>query len=193
MIEPSNSTQGISWLKGRGEAHQSQGDYDRAIADFEQVIELDPKYTTPYNKRAWAYYAKGNFDHAIVEYDQSTKLDPKDPTAFNGRASAYEAKGDHERAIADYDQAIWLNSEFGNALFSRGIAHFYMGELAKALADLNRANELYQTSVRLTRLGFPNHLQHDSRRQTEDRLPWGLRLRCERTFRARSFVVWRRG
>ena len=142
MIEPSNSTQGISWLKGRGEAHQSQGDYDRAIADFEQVIELDPKYTTPYNKRAWAYYAKGNFDHAIVEYDQSTKLDPKDPTAFNGRASAYEAKGDHERAIADYDQAIWLNSEFGNALFSRGIAHFYMGELAKALADFNRANEL---------------------------------------------------
>ena len=88
MIEPSNSTQGISWLKGRGEAHQSQGDYDRAIADFEQVIELDPKYTTPYNKRAWAYYAKGNFDHAIVEYDQSTKLDPKDPTAFNGRARA---------------------------------------------------------------------------------------------------------
>src|ERR1700693_1625393 len=52
---------------------------------------------------------------------------------------------------------------------------------------------LYQTSVRLTRLGFPNHLQHDSRWQTEDRLPWGLRLRCERTFRARSFVVWRRG
>src|SRR5580658_2518291 len=53
--------------------------------------------------------------------------------------------------------------------------------------------DLYQTSVRLTRLGFPNHPQHDSRWQTEGRLPWGLRLRCGRTFRARNFVAWRRG
>ena len=53
--------------------------------------------------------------------------------------------------------------------------------------------ELYQSSVRLTRLGFPNHPQHDSRWQTEGRLPWGLRLRCGRTFRARNFVAWRRG
>jgi hypothetical protein len=49
---------------------------------------------------------------------------------------------------------------------------------------------LYQSSVRLTRLGFPNHPQHDSRWQTEGRLPWGLRLRCGRTFRARNFVAW---
>ena len=53
--------------------------------------------------------------------------------------------------------------------------------------------DLYQSSVRLTRLGFPNHPQHDSRWQTEGRLPWGLRLRCGRTFRARNFVAWRRG
>ena len=45
---------------------------------------------------------------------------------------------------------------------------------------------LYQASVSLTRLGFPNHLQNDLRWQTEDRLPWGLPLRCGRTFRART-------
>jgi lipoprotein NlpI len=128
--------------EGRGEAYHGQGDYDRAIADFEQVIGLDPKYVMAYNNRALAYYVKGNIDHAIVDYDQSIKLDPKNATAFNGRGSAYEAKGDHERAIADYDQAIWLNSEYSNAHFGRGIANFYAGSLAKSLADFNRANEL---------------------------------------------------
>ena len=128
--------------EGRGQAYHSQGDYDRAIADFEQVIGLDPEYVAAYNNRGLAYYAKGDFDHAIVDYDQSTKLDPRDATAFNGRGSAHEAKGDYERAIADYDQAIWLSSEYSNAHFGRGIANFYGGSLAKSLADFNRANEL---------------------------------------------------
>jgi methyl-accepting chemotaxis protein len=65
--------------------------------------------------------------------------------------------------------------------------------ISEAFSLYDSEDRLYQTSIRLTRLGFPNHLQNDSRWQTEDRLPWGLRSRCERTFRARSFVVWRRG
>ena len=47
-------------------------------------------------------------------------------------------------------------------------------------------NSLYQPSVRLTRLGFPNQLHNDSRWQTEGRLPWGLPFRCGRTIRARD-------
>src|SRR5271169_4447101 len=56
------------------------------------------------------------------------------------------------------------------------------------VAEVTFSNS-YQSSVRLTRLGFPNRPQHDSRWQTEGRLPWGLRLRCGRTFRARNFVA----
>src|SRR6516164_7430197 len=50
--------------------------------------------------------------------------------------------------------------------------------------------ELYQPAVVLTRLGFPNQLQHDSRWQTEGRLPWGLPLRYGRTIPAKSFAGW---
>src|SRR5262249_10044147 len=39
-------------------------------------------------------------------------------------------------------------------------------------------NDLYQSSVNLTRLVFPNQLQNDSRWRTEGRLPWGLPLQC---------------
>ena len=40
------------------------------------------------------------------------------------------------------------------------------------------ATVLYQSSVNLTRLVFPNQLQNDSRWRTEGRLPWGLPLQC---------------
>jgi hypothetical protein len=53
-------------------------------------------------------------------------------------------------------------------------------------------NALYQSSVSLTRWGFPNQLQNDSRWRTEGRLPWGLPLRCGGTIPAGSFVAWRR-
>src|SRR5262249_48614317 len=41
-----------------------------------------------------------------------------------------------------------------------------------------RDGGLYQSSVNLTRLVFPNQLQNDSRWRTEGRLPWGLPLQC---------------
>ena len=59
----------------------------------------------------------------------------------------------------------------------------YKGPISGPIALVERSL-FYQSSVRLTRLGIPNHPQHNSRWRTEGRLPWGLRLRCGRTFRA---------
>jgi DNA invertase Pin-like site-specific DNA recombinase len=51
--------------------------------------------------------------------------------------------------------------------------------MAWAIDRLGRSlSDLYQSSVNLTRLGFPNQLQNDSRWRTEGRLPWGLPLQC---------------
>jgi len=62
--------------------------------------------------------------------------------------------------------------------------------LAQAPFCRDAPEVLYQPAVVLTRLGFPNQLQHDSRWQTEGRLPWGLPLRYGRTIPAKSFAGW---
>ena len=42
-------------------------DYDRAIADYDEAIRLDPKIAAA---RGNAYCAKGDFNDAIMDYDE---------------------------------------------------------------------------------------------------------------------------
>ena len=93
----------------RGLLHDNKGDYDRAIADLEQAIRLDPKYRRPIYNRGIAYIDKGDYDRAIADLGKSVRLDPKDPKAYVIRGSAYDGKGDYNRAIANYDEALRLD------------------------------------------------------------------------------------
>ena len=44
-----------------------KGDYDRAIADFDQAIQLKPDYADAYYNRGIAYHDKGDYDRAIAD------------------------------------------------------------------------------------------------------------------------------
>jgi len=49
----------------RGNTWYRKGDFDRAIADYNQAIQLDPKYGAAYVNRGSALGAKGDLDRAI--------------------------------------------------------------------------------------------------------------------------------
>jgi len=123
----------------RGVAYKSDGQYDRAIADYDQALRLDAGSAPAYGARGNAYESKGEHDRAIADYDQAVRLDPDYASAYNGRGNAYESKGEHDRAIADYDQAIRLDPADGAVYKSRGRAHFNAGHFAAAADDLAAA------------------------------------------------------
>src|ERR1700687_4507232 len=93
----------------RGKAYDDKGDYDHAIADYNQAISLNPKNPIFYNNRGIAYRNKDDFDRAIADYNQAISLNPRDHDAYYNRGIAYRNKGDIDHAIADYNQAISLN------------------------------------------------------------------------------------
>jgi len=61
---------------GRGEAYRAKGDNDRAIADYDQAIQFDPKYAAAYKNRGYTYLGRGDHDWAIAAFDQALKLNP---------------------------------------------------------------------------------------------------------------------
>src|SRR3954447_26685166 len=104
----------------RGIAHARAGDFDRAIADFDQAVRLNPSYTRAYVSRGNAQLAKRDFDRAIASFDQAIRLDPRNAATLTGRGSALAAKGEHDRAIADFDSALKIDPNYGPAYLSRG-------------------------------------------------------------------------
>ena len=126
----------------RGTAYARKEEYDRAIADFDQAIELQPDVAGAYYNRGNAYYYKGEYDRAIADYDQAVELQPDFAMAYYSRGNAYADTGDYDRAITNYDQAIELQPDYAGAYTTRGIAYHYKGEYDRAIADYDQAIEL---------------------------------------------------
>ena len=126
----------------RGVEYKSKRGLDRAIADFDQAIQLDPKNTDVYTVRGMAWEAKGDFDRAMADFDQAIRLDPKNTDAYTVRGMAWDAKGDLDRAIADYDQTIRIDPKNTRAYTVRGVAWAAKGDLDRAIADYDQAIRL---------------------------------------------------
>jgi tetratricopeptide (TPR) repeat protein len=67
----------------RGIANIQQGEYDRAIENFDRAIELKPDFPDAFNSRSYAYLHKGEYDRAIEDCNRAIELKPDFPDAFN--------------------------------------------------------------------------------------------------------------
>ena len=123
----------------RGIAYLQRGQPDRAAADFEQAVALNPKNPNAWINRANTYQAQGKFDLALKDYEQALQLRGNDSTAHAGRADTYLRMGQPERAIPDYDEAIKSNAKNLGALVNRGEANRVMRRYDRAAADFTQA------------------------------------------------------
>ena len=97
----------------RGVEYGLKKDFERAIADHDQAIKLDPKNSLAFNNRGNAHGDKREFDRAIADYDQAIKLNPKYAAAYYNRGLAKQKKGDMAGGEADISQAKLLQPGLG--------------------------------------------------------------------------------
>jgi tetratricopeptide (TPR) repeat protein len=136
----------------RGIGWNWKSEYDRAIADFNEAIRLDPKYAYAYENRGDAWIWKGEYDRAIADLNVALRLDPTFVAAYVGRADAWKEKREFARAIDDYNKAISLNPKQFNAYNNRGLYWSDRGDFDRALADFDEAIRIDPNS----RLAFAN-------------------------------------
>ena len=60
----------------RGIAYYKKREYDKAIADFSEVIERDSNHAESYYNRGNAYCDNVDFDEAIADYTKAIELKP---------------------------------------------------------------------------------------------------------------------
>src|SRR5947208_1713986 len=61
----------------RGNAYVLKGDHDKAIADFDEALKLEPKNASIYNNRGNAHNDKGEGEAAMADFDAALKSDPR--------------------------------------------------------------------------------------------------------------------
>jgi tetratricopeptide (TPR) repeat protein len=95
-----------SALYNRGFAHHTKGDYDRAIADYNEAIRLGYQNPDgPLSYRGHAYFCKKDFVRAIADYDAALKLNSRNVESLYARGLAKKKRGD---AGGDADMAAAL-------------------------------------------------------------------------------------
>jgi tetratricopeptide (TPR) repeat protein len=120
----------------------NKGDYDQAIANFDEVIKLFPKLDSAHATRGLAYFYKGDYDRAIAGYDQALKLNPTKDIFYENRGRVYFGKGEFDHAIADFDQALKLNPKNYRSYESRADVYFDKRDWENAIQDYTATLQL---------------------------------------------------
>jgi len=123
----------------RGWSYSNKDDYDRAIADFDEAIRLDPKFGLALVNRGWAYERKGDYTRAIADYDEAIHLDPNNSLAYNNHGWIHHLKGEYDEAIADYGEAIRTDPKDATAYINRCDAYNRKNEADRAIRDCEAA------------------------------------------------------
>lgn len=123
----------------KGIEKYEKGNYKEAVADFTQVIAVNPQDANAYNRRGDAFYRLKDYQNAYSDSSKAIELNPKDANAYYDRGfSAYEL-GKYKEAIADYTKAITLNTKNPYAYYGRGLAYIKRLNHPAAMADFNKA------------------------------------------------------
>ncbi|NER20981.1 MAG: tetratricopeptide repeat protein [Symploca sp. SIO1C2] len=128
-------------------AYSNTRKLDKAIADFNQALNINPEDAAAYHSRGTAYFTKGELDQAIADFTQALKINPEYDDAYNNRGLAYSKQGEADKAIADFTQALKINLEDADTYINLGIAYSRKGELDQAIADFNRALKINPESA----------------------------------------------
>jgi tetratricopeptide (TPR) repeat protein len=85
-------------------------DNERAIHDFTEAINLNPKLAAAFLNRGYLYYAiKFDSDRALDDLNEAVRLNPEDAEAFDLRAVIYASKNDYENAKKSVGEAKRVN------------------------------------------------------------------------------------
>jgi tetratricopeptide (TPR) repeat protein len=134
----------------RGCVYLELCEYDKAVEDFNKVIELDPKHPTVYSKLGRICYEKGDYNQAMDYFNKAVKVYPTSDVVYYDRGALYTEIGEYDKAIEDYKKAIKFAktkklsiSEY--PMYGIAEVYFMQGKLNEALIQIDNVLQILRS------------------------------------------------
>jgi tetratricopeptide (TPR) repeat protein len=149
----------IKALIARGAAYERKDMIDRAIADYDGVLRLDPANADIHNTRGELWRKKGDLPKALADFAAAIRLNPEN----------IAARTNHKSLALELERLGALKAVAGKPSFNCATARRKVEKAICAnpeLADLDR--EVYGSYVRASRENLTPSQMRTLRRQQEE-------------------------
>lgn len=112
---------------------------EKALADYNLALVIDPALDKAYSNRANLYAAQQNWAAAIADYDHAIDLNPLNTRARLNQAITFREIGEYEEALTCLDIAMFFEPTNAFLRAERGRTYHLQGDWNCAIADYNKA------------------------------------------------------
>lgn len=146
-----NLNQSISLSKNNAPAYvlraeieaRSHRDFERAVADMDSAILLEPRFAGYFINRAYMKYNIDDYFGAMADYDYALGLEPASIEAHFNRGLLRAEVGDNNKAISDFDFVLKKDPANFMALYNRALLHMRTRQYRNAVNDFTQILKKY--------------------------------------------------
>jgi tetratricopeptide (TPR) repeat protein len=141
-----------------------QQDYEKAIAEYQKAIEINPGFAPAYNLIGYANRPLKRYDEAEQAFKKYIELIPNDPNPYDSYAELLMKTGRFDESIAQYRKALTVDANFSPSKVGTASNLMFQGKPDEAAAvmqklydsardDADRRTALFTRSVIFTDAG----------------------------------------
>ena len=123
----------------RGKAKYDKGQYEAAIADYNEALRINPDSAKIYHNRGQAKFRLHQHKAAIVDYNEALRIKPDFAGAYHTRGGSKLMLGQFESAISDFDSALRIKPDVAKIYVARAITKTFLEQNEEAISDCNSA------------------------------------------------------
>lgn len=113
-------------------------EYDKAIAEYQKALTINPGYSPVYNQMGYSYRFLGNFEEAEKAFQKYIELIPDAPNPYDSYAELLMKMGRYDESITQYQKALEVNPNFVASHIGIATDYNFKGEYEKAREQLQK-------------------------------------------------------
>lgn len=118
----------VEELINEGIENLQSGDFEDAVTNMDEVLEVEPENTTALLIRGIAFAQLGEFEDAEADLSLAIELEPWVYDFYVFRGDIYRLMGEETDALLDYDTAIDINPLNLDAYMRRSDLNYELGD-----------------------------------------------------------------